>query len=399
MANISISRIDHKPIEEQDVEYVERKGIGHPDSLIDGIVEKAAVELSKYYIDKTGLVLHHNIDKGLIVGGTSTAKYGSGEITSPIEVIIAGRATKEFKGIKIPVDDIVIKAAGDYLREHTRFLDLEKEVRIYSKVLKGSADLNGIFGRRKDVPLANDTSFGVGFAPLSETERLTLETEKLLNSKEYKEKMPAVGEDVKVMGVRVKDKISLTIAIAFVARFIRSAEEYKRAKDRVAHDVIEKAKKLTEKEIEVFVNYGDAEENDEVYITKSGLSCESGDDGQVGRGNRVNGLITPFRSMSLEAAAGKNPLNHVGKIYNVLAGEIASNAVNLYPNIKECTVSIVSQIGRPINDPKHLNIGMIVEDEKKFDITKKRVQEIAEDYLENIGYITNEIIEGKHAMF
>jgi len=400
-SNITVINSTHRALSEQDVEYVERKGIGHPDSLIDGIVEKAAVELSKEYIEKTGMVLHHNIDKGLIVGGTSEVRYGSGRITKPIEVIIAGRATREFNGASIPVDEIVTKAAADYLKEHTRFLDVENEVRISSKVLKGSADLNSIFKRSKSVPLANDTSFGIGFAPLTDTERLTLETEKMLNSRDYKLKVPAVGEDIKVMGVRVGSKITLTVAIAFVAQFIHDAEEYQKIKERVAGDIIDYSKKFTNNEVEVFINYGDSQENEEVYITKSGLSCESGDDGQVGRGNRVNGLITPFRSMSLEAAAGKNPLNHVGKIYNVLAGEIANDAVKLYPYIKECTVSIVSQIGRPINDPKHLNINLILDgsDSKKFDSTSKKVREIAEDYLENIGYITNEIISGKHQIF
>ena len=54
-----------------------------------------------------------------------------------------------------------------------------------------------------------------------------------------------------------------------------------------------------------------------IYLTVTGLSAEQGDDGEVGRGNRVNGLITPSRAMSLEAAAGKNAVAHVGKLYNL----------------------------------------------------------------------------------
>ncbi|MGC8623020.1 MAG: methionine adenosyltransferase [Candidatus Micrarchaeia archaeon] len=399
MANITISENTYPTLGMQETEYVERKGIGHPDSLIDGIVESAAVALSKEYLSKTGAVLHHNIDKGLIVGGSSEVGYGSGKITKPIEVIVAGRATHEFENIKIGVDEIIRNSAEKYLKEHTRFLDIDSEVKIYSKVLKGSLGLNDVFKRRNDVPLANDTSFGIGFAPLTETERLVLETERFLNGKEYKSKMPAAGEDIKVMGVRIGGKITLTVAVAFVAQFIGSREEYEAAREKVVKDILSNAKKYTGKEVEAFVNYGDTEDSKDVYITKSGLSCESGDDGQVGRGNRINGLITPFRNMSLEAAAGKNPINHVGKIYNVLAGEIANDAVKLYPEIKDCSVSIVSQIGRPINDPKHLNISISLDERSKFEATNKKVREIAEDYLENIGYITNEIIEGKHPMF
>ncbi len=399
MSNVIISNGRQKAVSEQDVEYVERKGIGHPDTLIDGIVEKAAVELSKAYMEKTGMVLHHNIDKGLIIGGNSEVGFGSGRITKPIEVIVAGRATREFKDIKFPVDQIILKAAEDYLKGHTRFLDIEKEVIIQSKVLKGSADLNGIFSRGTDVPLANDTSFGVGFAPLTETENLTLETERFLNSKEYKGKIPAVGEDIKVMGVRERDRITLTIAIAFVASLVKDINEYISYKERIVKDVLEHAKRYTDKEVEAFINYGDSHDNGVVYLTKSGLSCESGDDGQVGRGNRVNGLITPFRNMSLEAAAGKNPLNHVGKIYNVLAGEIARDVVKLYPQVKECSVSIVSQIGRPINDPKNLHIDLVLDKGEELKGIGKKISDIAGDYLENVGYITKEIIEGKHQIF
>ena len=60
-----------------------------------------------------------------------------------------------------------------------------------------------------------------------------------------------------------------------------------------------------------------------MYLTLLGTSAEQGDSGQVGRGNRVCGLISLNRPMSVEAAAGKNPVSHVGKIYNVLAHELA----------------------------------------------------------------------------
>ncbi|MGC9190963.1 MAG: methionine adenosyltransferase, partial [Candidatus Micrarchaeia archaeon] len=214
MANTSVSQRFSVPIESQYTEIVERKGIGHPDSLIDGIMEKVSVELSKTYLEKFGTILHHNVDKGLIVGGTSDATFGSGKIITPIEVILAGRATREYNNSIIDVDNIAVNAARSYLQEHTRFLDLDNEVKFQSKILKGSSDLNHIFARGNGVPLSNDTSFGVGFAPLSETERIVLETERFLNGSYYKQRMPAIGEDIKVMGVRDGDNITLTVAIA-----------------------------------------------------------------------------------------------------------------------------------------------------------------------------------------
>ena len=396
--NIRVAEGFSTVVAEQPVEYVERKGIGHPDSLIDGIMESVSTGLSNAYIDSTGKILHHNVDKGLIIGGSSDVSFGNGSITKPIEVILAGRAARSYQDISIDVDGIAIKAAKDYLREHTRFLDVENEVLFQSKILKGSADLSEIFDRNTDVPLANDTSFGIGFAPFTKTEKLVLETERMLNSPEYKKSHPEVGEDVKVMGIRDMDDISLTVAIAFVSAKIQSSDDYYKKKEEVKNDITSFAKKLVGNNVDVTLNNGDSKSG-KVYITKSGLSCESGDDGSVGRGNRVNGLITPFRRMSLEAAAGKNPVNHIGKIYNILAKEIANDIVTLYPQVKECNVSIVSQIGRKIDDPKHLDVKISTEKREELDNMRKKVNDIAEQSLENIGYLTHEIISGKHSMF
>jgi len=400
MKNIFIEENKAPVVSDYNVEFVERKGLGHPDTLIDGIVEKASVELSKYYLSEFGRVLHYNIDKGLIVGGSSNVGFGWGEVTKPIEVIIAGRATDSFEGKKIPVDDIVIKAAEDYLKENTRFLDLNNEVVLNSKILRGSSDLNQIFTRSDGAPLANDTSFGIGFHPLTETEKLVLETERFLNSKNYKKKTPAAGEDIKVMGVREKNQITLTIAIAFVAKLVNSIEEYIQLKEKITADVLKHSQKITGRQVSIIINNGDSHEKKEVYLTKTGLSCESGDDGEVGRGNRINGLITPFRSMSLEAAAGKNPVNHVGKIYNVLSEEIAKEVATLHQNqVKDCTVLTVSQIGRSIADPKNLNIRITMKKGEKLEAIQKQVQNLAEEKLENITKLTREIIQGKHQMF
>ncbi|HVC58215.1 MAG TPA: methionine adenosyltransferase [Candidatus Acidoferrales bacterium] len=399
MSNISVVNRDSIPVEEQAIEFVERKGMGHPDSLIDGICDRVSIEISKAYIEKVGRVLHHNVDKGLIVGGKSEASFGHGKILRPIEVIVAGRAVKELNGMKIPVDQIAIDTTKAYLKEHTRYLDVDNEVIVNTKIDDVSADLNQVYERSKDVPLANDTSFGIGFAPFSETERLTLETEHLLNSKEYKTKIPAVGEDIKVMAVREGNKITLTIAIAFVAQEVKDIKDYVEKEKTIANDVREFAKTITKREVEVSVNTGDDIEKGEVYLTKTGLSCEAGDDGSVGRGNRVNGLITPFRNMSLEAAAGKNPISHVGKIYNILAKEIAQDVAKLYPQVEDCRVYIVSQIGRSIADPKSLCVEIVMKKGENFDSVSKKIREVADNGLENLAYLTQEIINGEHEVF
>lgn len=399
MRNISIERLDLKPISEQVTEYVERKGIGHPDSLIDGIVDETSHALCREYISACDSILHHNVDKGLIIGGAARATYGKGKITKKIEVIVTGRAISKFGGKTIDVNQIAEDVTRKYLKDNTRFLDLDNEVVIRSKIAKGSEDLTHIFGRKSDVPLANDTSFGIGFAPFSDTERLVLETERYLNSKEYKSSFPAVGEDIKVMGCRNGNAITLTVAIAFIAQLVNSKEEYIRMKERATNDILRNASKITKKEVKVEVNTGDDAEGEAPYLTKSGLSCEAGDDGSVGRGNRVNGLITPFRHMSLEAAAGKNPINHIGKIYNILATQLAEDIVRQYPQILECDIAALSQIGKRIDYPLNLNINMIVEKGANFDNIKGKSQYIADGWLENIGKFTTEIALGKYKTF
>ncbi len=399
MRNISIEKMELKTISEQHTEYVERKGIGHPDSLIDGIVDETSHALCREYLNQFGTILHHNVDKGLIIGGAANATYGKGKITKKIEVIVTGRAISKVKGKTIDVNQVAEDVVRKYLKENTRFLDIENEVVIKSKIAKGSGDLTHIFARKSEVPLANDTSFGIGFAPFSDTERLVLETEGYLNSKEYKVQFPAVGEDIKVMGCRNGDKITLTIAIAFIAQLVPDKETYRKFKQRAVDDVLRFASKVTKKQVEVEVNTGDDLEGEAPYLTKSGLSAEAGDDGSVGRGNRVNGLITPFRHMSLEAAAGKNPINHIGKIYNILSTQLAFDVVKQYSQIKECDIAILSQIGKRIDQPLNLNMNMIVESGANFDNIKSKAHYIADEWLNNIGDLTLDISLGKYKTF
>ena len=397
MSNITVKQLPPGYVNE--IEYVERKGLGHPDSLIDGIVDEVSHALSREYIEKTGMILHHNVDKGLIIGGSTMVRFGGGSIGRKIEIILAGRATESYNGIRFDVNKIAREVTEEYLRRNTRFLDVDSEVSIVSKIFNGSSDLSGLFMRGKEIPLANDTSFGIGFYPFSDAERLTLETEKYLNSSEYKKKEPEVGEDIKVMALNEAGKLRVTLAIAFVSKFINNLDEYCEAKERVRADVASYAKKIVGKDVDVAINTGDSKEKAEIYMTKTGLSCEAGDDGSVGRGNRVNGLITPFRHMSLEAAAGKNPISHVGKIYNILAYEIAKDVVKNYPEILECDIAILSQIGKGINEPQNLNMNLRLADSRDFERIKDKARYIVEQRLEHIKEFTLDIATGKYSTF
>jgi S-adenosylmethionine synthetase len=395
MRNIFVEQSFEHPLEQRDFEIVERKGIGHPDTLIDGIVETFSVNLCKEYLKKTSGILHHNVDKGLICGGNTAPDYGGGKFIKPIKVILCGRATGSAGNIKIPVDEIGIQTAKDFLRNHCRNLDIDNHVKFESYVSSGSQDLIDVFKREHAIPLANDTSFGVGFAPFSDIERLVLATELLLNSSEYKKTHPHVGEDIKVMGMREKDSISLTVACAFVSKHVSGLSPYKEMKEKMKEDILREAKKHTKRKVEIAVNTADNYADDMVYITLTGLSCEMGDDGSVGRGNRVNGLITPCRPMTMEAAAGKNPVNHVGKIYSTLAFDIAKDIVAKHNCVRECEVKLLSQIGIPIDQPKSADVRVILKDGEKFENHRKSITETVDAWLADITGVTQKFIDGK----
>jgi S-adenosylmethionine synthetase len=379
---IFIERLNQTPVSEQKIEMCERKGIGHPDSLIDAICEASSRVLSQYYIEKRGFICHHNLDKGLIMAGTSNAIFGGGEVIEPPDIIVSGQAT-----IIGSIDDIkklIYEEVDKYLNETLRFADkLNPQINI--KIRPGSPDLVGLFERFKkgEMPLANDTSFGVGFAPMSELESIVYKVEQLLNSKKTKEKFPFLGEDIKVMGSRNDDELNLTVAIAFVSQFVSSLREYYEEKERVKEFVRKNVK--TERNLSVGINVADKDEC--VYLTVTGTSCESGDNGQVGRGNRANGLITPCRSMSLEAVAGKNPVSHVGKIYNLKAQEIANKISEVF-KVKEVQVQLLSEIGKPINEPfvgiKYISDGNFRKSEAEQIVTESLSKEGLEELIQKL---------------
>ncbi len=355
MANVVVTPMTFEPVYAQEAEIVERKGIGHPDTICDSIAEELSVELSRLYLEEFGAVMHHNVDKALLVGGVANPEFGGGEVISPIELYVVGRALSERNGKPLPVEELAVEVARRWIKENLRNLDPDRHVIVQPRIRPGSKDLVDLFLRfqqRGEVPLANDTSFGVGFAPLDDLERVVFETERFLNSPGLKEEHPEVGEDIKVMGVRIGERIRITIACAFVSRYVSSLKDYLEKKDILLGKVRELASSLTDKEVEVFMNTADDPESGSVYITVTGTSAEQGDDGQVGRGNRVNGLITPYRPMSLEAAAGKNPVSHIGKIYNTVANLIADRVVKEIEEVEEAYCYIVSQIGKPINEPQ-----------------------------------------------
>ncbi len=389
--NIKVERLNQRPLEQQEIELVERKGIGHPDSVADGLAESISRALCQEYLDRFGAVLHHNTDKTQIVAGRSKPAFGGGEVICPLYILLTGRATRVFKEEEIPVDTIAIKAARKLLSESLSNLDVNNHVILDAKIGMGSSDLRDVFGRK--VPSANDTSFGVGYAPLSETEKIVYNTERemMRMMKEF----PAIGEDIKVMGMRHGDAINLTIACAMVDRHVSNLKEYTDTKREIVEHLVEHARQFTARKITAQMNVADNIEEGSVYITVTGTSAEMGDDGAVGRGNRANGLITPNRPMSLEATCGKNPINHVGKIYNLLSTEAARQIAAEVQGIDEVYIKILSQIGKPIDEPHIASIQIVPKDGVDMKSLEAGATEILDSWLANIPKLQQMLFRGE----
>lgn len=407
MENLIIEETFEPEIESLPVEIVERKGLGHPDTICDAIAETVSVALSQYYLEKFGKIFHHNIDKVLLVGGQALPKFGAGVLIQPIRIVVSGRVTVDFlkdsQKHLIPFGTIIKTAVRKWFRENFRFLNPDLHVIIDYKVGPSSWNLECLGENFEDIPLANDTSVGVGFAPLTSLENLVYQIERFLNSKEFKHQHPAVGEDVKVLGLRKGRKITLTIASAIVSKYILTPRMYFNLKEEITEEVLQKAKQLVPGyEVEVFLNTGDCYEKNLYYLTVTGTSAEQGDDGATGRGNRVNGLIAPFRPMTIEATAGKNPVNHVGKIYNVVAKDIAEAIYQKFSEygVKEVYTVLLSQIGKPINQPLLSYIKIKMDKKKKFSPEiKEGITQLVEEKLKNIKDFTLRILDKEFILF
>jgi len=351
-------------VTEQSVEIVERKGTGHPDQICDCVMDAISVALSQVYLKEFGAILHHNIDKGLLAAGRVEKFFGGGEMIEPMELTIGDRATFLASGREIPVREIALDAARGWIAAHLRGVDPDLHLRYRFKLAPGSQELTDIFERPGAVRGANDTSAAVGYYPLSPTEEAVLALEKELNGERFKRLFPETGEDVKVMGLRCRDELDLTVAMPLLAGRIGSEREYFARKGVIASEMRRfMADRGGFRRVSLQFNTLDQEGRGlgGVYLSLLGSSAEDADSGQVGRGNRVNGLIPIGRPIGTEAAAGKNPMSHVGKIYNVLAHRIAREICTSVAGVRGAYVLLLSRIGEPVDRPLMANAQLLME--------------------------------------
>jgi S-adenosylmethionine synthetase len=167
MNEIDIEVAATPTVSESEVEIVERKGLGHPDSICDAVMEQVSVELCRAYRERFGRILHFNCDKALLAAGRVERHFGGGRLLEPMKLIMGDRATTEFGGSQIDVPQIAIDVARQWFRDHLRHVDPDKHLKYQVEIRPGSVQLAQVL--RTSVSGANDSSAVVGYAPLTAT--------------------------------------------------------------------------------------------------------------------------------------------------------------------------------------------------------------------------------------
>jgi S-adenosylmethionine synthetase len=390
-----------RPTWDDKFETIERKGTGHPDSIADELASRISRAYAQYtFLNCDGLVLHHQVDKLMMIGGREKVYFGGGEVLQPVRVIVAGRATYSYSERTIPVDDIVRDTIGRFFSSNYPMLNLDRDVIVENwltnypspgAITTTSGAAARMFDPRSRLEVrgyekyvANDTSCCVAYYPYSPLENAVLGLSSFLDSSELKSKHPWLGSDIKIMATRDGDRVDLTMCIPQISTHVPTLNAYWRNLDAIGTQIDDFLKAaapgLT---FDICINTKDDYERFNVYMTFTGASL-SGDIGAVGRGNRLNGLITSNRPMSVEASAGKNPRYYSGFIYAVLSERISKG---IYDQFGEASiVEIVSQNGGDLPDPWRARIVTAADPD--------RIRHLYQDFLKTTANITADFLKG-----
>jgi S-adenosylmethionine synthetase len=391
-----IESLAEVPVAQRRMELVERKGLGHPDTICDSLAEAVAVALNRMYLSEVGRIPHYNVDKALLVAGQCVKGFGRGEVTHPMELILGDRATFEVDGRRLPVEETVHAAVNAWTAAHLPHVRTGRDLTTRIALAPGSAELRGIFAGGPGLMASNDTSGASGYAPLSPTEALVLAIECFLNGPEFKRRFPDTGQDVKVFGLREDDRLAVTVAMPMLCRAVATESAYFQRKGEILAALGEHFQDAP-LQLQFRLNNLDrpGAGADGVYMTLTGTSAEDADSGEVGRGNGVNGLIAFSRPTGGEAAAGKNPVAHSGKIYSVLSHRLAALIHARHPEVSQVYVHMASRIGEPVDEP-WTGIQVVLAKDMSLSDIESSVREVVEVELGRLTEFCAELARGEH---
>lgn len=336
------------------VEVVERKGIGHPDTLADGIAEMASIRYSLHCLKEVGAVLHHNLDKVAVLGGRAAFTETGGVYDRPLRVVFGGRISTSFAGRELPVREILHQAAVDHLRVALPGFD-----RVQLQVLHETTDSSKFphwFAPRglEDLPErptahSNDTAYLVGSAPRTTTETVALLAEAWFRSRAW------AGSDIKALVVRRHDMWAITVCVPALAGHLTNSEEFDDAVATAADELTEVLRQRLPGRVTVVCNTRGSRTGplSGQYFTLSGSAIDYGEDGLVGRGNARSGLISGAHLAGNEATFGKNPAYHVGKVGGWLADRAAQAVATQFG---PCRIGLLWRNGARYDQPASIEI-------------------------------------------
>jgi S-adenosylmethionine synthetase len=375
-------------------EVVERKGIGHPDTMSDLIAEQFSYRYSQYCADRFGQVLNHAVDKVTLVGASVRVRLGTVDMIEPGVVMLIGKVAPSVGSDRIPLHDLLRQATEDVIEfsliDSTilRHLNL-----VIHNSFSSPADRSANFYLPESLEEAirigaletgaNDTVFCTGMAGTSRLERLAVDLELCVTAPRQRRRWPQIGTDVKVMAARSCDAVDVTMCVPVNPMAIESRAEYDDALQVVSRVLQGVISASTYPQARLTVNSKDCDGG--MYLAPFGTSLGKSDCGAVGRGNRREGFIAAFRPTNVEAPAGKNPLHHAGKLYTIAAQELAQSVFDVFG--RNNATSIVAQNGGVLDRPAHVNIDLEKEGPVPDDVI-----ELAEIELSRIPQITKRLL-------
>ncbi|SIO89479.1 methionine adenosyltransferase [Nocardiopsis sp. JB363] len=358
---------EHFPAESSGFNVVERKGIGHPDSLADLIAEEFSRRYSLHGLDLFGAVPNHWVDKVALVGAEAEVGFGGHTIRKPISAYLFGKVTRAVGTEALPVEDLFKATVESVLVEATGCDQIIGSVRSFVENTAGvGVDHPASFYRPSAHDecrlatvnaLANDTAFCSAYSPADPLDVLAIDVENHVNSPSFRNAISSLGSDVKVMLTRAADVLEATVCLPVYPHAVGSHREYTtlicEAYERLdsfinEHPAVRQRPWLTR----LSVNTKD--HGSGAYLAPFGTSLGKGDCGLVGRGNKANGVISASGGAGVEALAGKNPVHHTGKLYTLASAQLADRIHAKFGLPNE--VVLVSRNGDRLDDPSFVGV-------------------------------------------
>ncbi len=340
-------------------DIVERKGIGHPDTLADFIAEEFSNTYSKYSLKNFGVILNHWADKVVLSGGISELDYGAKKIIKPMTAYLFGKAVISVGDKIIPIEDMFISSCKKVLKKvfkNKEMLDaMTYKIDINNGIGKEHAESFYRPLSNKDTYTiesfkSNDTIICSGYAPYSTAEKMAIVIENYINSITFKNRFNFTGYDVKVVVANIDKFFDITICIPFIADQTPSFSFYKINKDAILKDLKKFILiKYLDKGFNFSISLNTKDFGEHAYLVAFGSALDKGDFGAVGRGNKYSGVVSLNRKTNIEAVAGKNPQNHSGKLFTIFAHHLAWKIYKIYH--RDISIDIIAKKRRGSYQP------------------------------------------------